>query len=195
MLRRLKWRVADRLRGDPNLDDLVSQGMEVGEACHISRKIYIDHVAPWLITIGDYVTIGPYTSIITHDASLVHHTGQARVGRVVLGARVYVGVGAILLPGTTIGEDSVVGAGAVVHGNVPPGSLVMGNPAEISPVKAIVAWQKMSAARSPQWPREGWTTIGGITEEHKREQREALVDGAVGYVPAGKSFELADPRE
>jgi maltose O-acetyltransferase len=197
-LRRLRHRLVDRLRGDAPLDRLVAQGMQVGVNTHIARQIYIDHVAPWLISIGDYSTIGPYTAIITHDTSLVHHTGQTRLGRVDIGERVYIGVGAILLPGTTIGEDSVVGAGAVVHGDVPPGSLVLGNPAKISPVKSVVAWQKMSAARAPQWPREGWTNVGGITEENKRIQREALANGAAGYVPArsapGSSFELADPR-
>jgi acetyltransferase-like isoleucine patch superfamily enzyme len=50
---------------------------------------------------------------------------------VVLGRNVWVGLGAVLLKGTTVGEDSVVGAGAVVRGRVPDGVVVIGNPAEI----------------------------------------------------------------
>jgi maltose O-acetyltransferase len=115
---------------------------------------------------------------------------------VVVGKRVMVGVGAILLPGTNIGEDSVVGAGAVVHGEIPPGSLVLGNPAKVSPIKAVAAWHRASAARAPSWPREGWTMSSGITEERKREQWEALADGAAGYVPAraapGSPYALRD---
>lgn len=189
--------IAERLRGEPNLERLVARGLELGAGTHISRPLYIDQLHPWLITIDDYVTLGPYVAIITHDTSLAQHTGQTRLGRVVLGKRVYVGVGAILLPGTSIGEDSVVGAGAVVHGKVPPASLVIGNPAKVSPIKSAVAWHRASAARSPSWPDEGWTIFSGITEERKRAQQEALAKGASGYVPAepspGSPFRISNP--
>jgi Bacterial transferase hexapeptide (six repeats) len=187
----------DRLRGEPNLERLVAQGLQLGVDTHISRSLYIDQLHPWLVTIGDHVTIGPYVAIITHDTSLMQHTGQTRLGRVVLGNRAYIGVGAILLPGTTIGEDSVVGAGAVVHGQVPPASLAIGNPAKISPIRSAAAWQRASAARAPNWPHRGWTIDSGITPERKREQREALANGGSGYVPAlpapDSPFRRSDP--
>jgi len=177
------------------MDRLVAQGLQLGTGTHIARPIYIDQLHPWLITIDDYATLGPYVAIITHDTSLNQHTGQTRLGRVTIGKRVYVGVGAILLPGTSLGEDSVVGAGAVVHGDVPPGSLVVGNPAKTSPIKPVAAWHLASAARAPRWPHAGWTIFSGITEERKCEQREALADGGSGYVPAapapGSPFVLA----
>jgi maltose O-acetyltransferase len=163
---------------------MVTNGLRLGENHHISQNVYIDGLHPWLITIGDYVTLAPYSAVITHDASLARHTGQTRLGCVTIKDRVYVGVGAIILPGTTIGEDSVVGAGAVVHGEVPPGSLVLGNPAKVSPIKGAVAWQRASSSRSPNWPREGWSLASGITEARKREQREALSGGGSGYIPA-----------
>jgi acetyltransferase-like isoleucine patch superfamily enzyme len=195
----IKRRVLDRLRGDPSLERLVAQGLTLGVGTHISRPIYIDQLHPWLITIDDYVTLGPYVAIITHDASLGQHTGQTRLGQVVLRKRVYVGVGAILLPGTTIGEDSVVGAGAVVHGEIPPASLVMGNPAKVSPIKSVAAWQRASAARAPNWPDEGWTVFSGITDARKREQQQALANGVSGYVPAVQApdspFSRGKPRE
>ncbi len=176
---------------------LVAQGLELGVGTHISRPIYIDQLHPWLITIDDYVTLGPYVAIITHDTSLFQYTGQTRLGRVVVGKRVYVGVGAILLPGASVGEDSVVGAGAVVHGTVPPASLVIGNPAKATPIKSAVAWHRASAARAPSWPREGWNIVSGITEERKRAQQEALANGGSGYVPAraspGSPFSLSNP--
>jgi maltose O-acetyltransferase len=177
------------------MDRLVAQGLHLGESTHIGSPIYIDQLHPWLITIEDYATVGPYVAIITHDASLNQHTGQTRLGRVTIGKRAYVGVGAILLPGTIIGDDSVVGAGAVVHGDVPPGSLVVGNPAKTSPIKSVAAWHMASAARAPSWPDAGWTIFSGITDERKREQREALASGGSGYVPAepapGSPFVLA----
>jgi maltose O-acetyltransferase len=183
-LERVARRALERVRGEPSLEWLVARGMQLGEGTHIAHPIYFDRNRPWLITIEDYVTLGPYVAVITHDASLANYTGTTRIGRVVVGRRAYVGVGAILLPGTTIGEDSVVGAGAVVHGDIPPGSLVTGNPAQVSSVKPVAAWHRASARRAPTWPREGWTQTTGITEERKLAQREALAGGASGYVPA-----------
>jgi acetyltransferase-like isoleucine patch superfamily enzyme len=197
-LERLKQLASDRIRGEPNIDRLVAQGLQLGEATHIAHPIYIDRLHPWLITIDDYATLAPFVAIITHDASLNQHTGHTRLGRVTVGKRVHVGVGAILLPGTSIGDDSVVGAGAVVHGEVPPGSLVLGNPAKASPIKPVAAWHRASAARSPNWPDAGWTIFTGITEERKHEQREALAGGASGYVTAGAApgspYALAQQR-
>jgi maltose O-acetyltransferase len=181
-LARFRRQAISRLRGQPSIDRLVAQGLQLGKGTHISHRIYVDGIHPWLISIGDYATLSPFVAVITHDTSLVHHTGQTRLGRVVIGKRVYVGVGAILLPGTNIGDDSVIGAGAVVHGEIPPGSLALGNPAKASPIKAAVAWQRASAARAPSWPNEGWTLASGITEDRKQAQREALADGTVGYV-------------
>ena len=163
--------------------------MKLGDRTHIAPRIYIDTVTPWLITIEDYVTIAPYVSIITHDASLAHYTSQTRLGRVDILKRAYIGVGAVLLPGTTIGEDSVVGAGAVVNGTIPPRSLVVGNPGKATPIKGALAWHQATARRAPSWPAEGWTIHTGITEENKRTQREALADGASGYVPASAAPE------
>jgi carbonic anhydrase/acetyltransferase-like protein (isoleucine patch superfamily) len=174
-----------RVRGHPDLAQLVAAGLQLGVGTHISRDIYIDGLHPWLITIDDYATLGPFVAIITHDASLAHHTGLTRLGRVTVGKRAYVGVGAILLPGTSIGDDSVVGAGAVVHGIIPPGSLVMGNPAKPSPLKGAIAWQRASAKRAATWPNEGWRVDTGISEQNKRAQREALANCASGYVPGG----------
>jgi acetyltransferase-like isoleucine patch superfamily enzyme len=197
-LKRLRQLAIDRLRGEPDIDQLVAQGLKLGEGTHIAHPIYIDRLHPWLITIDDYATLGPYVAVITHDATLNQHTGQTRLGRVTVGKRVHVGVGAILLPGTSIGDDSVVGAGAVVHGDVPPNSLVIGNPAKASPIKPVAAWHRASAARAPSWPDAGWTVFTGINEERKHEQREALAGGASGYVPAdaapGSPYALAQQR-
>ena len=182
--KRLRERAFGRLRGEANIKRLVADGLQLGENTHIARPVFIDGLHPWLITIDDYATLGIGVHVITHDASLSHHIGLTRIATVIVGKRAYVGSGAILLPGTNIGEDSVVAAGAVVHGEVPPGSLVVGNPAKVSKIKAVVAWNRTTAKGAPSWPREGWSMASGITEARKREQREALADGVSGYVPA-----------
>jgi maltose O-acetyltransferase len=180
---RLTRAAIDRIRDEPNLAWFVANGLRLGEHATISHPLYIDRTHPWLITIGDYAVVSPYCALITHDPSLAGYTGQTRLGRVDIGDRVRLGVGAILLPGTLIGEDSVIGAGAVVQGEIPPRSIVHGNPGKVSPIKAAVAWHRVSAKSAPSWPNEGWT-VDSIDEERRREQRDALAHGASGFVPA-----------
>ena len=52
-----------------------------------------------------------------------------------IGANVWIGGGAILLPGVTIGDDAIIGAGSVVTRDVPSGATVIGNPARLKPGK------------------------------------------------------------
>ena len=55
-----------------------------------------------------------------------------------IGNRVWIGGGAIIIPGITIGDDSVIGAGSVVTRDVPAGVVVTGNPARIlRPVASV----------------------------------------------------------
>ena len=49
----------------------------------------------------------------------------------VIGENVWVGGGAIILPGVTIGDDAIIGAGSVVTRDVPKGATVVGNPARV----------------------------------------------------------------
>jgi acetyltransferase-like isoleucine patch superfamily enzyme len=94
---------------------------------------------PWLVHIGrgTWVTYG--VRFITHDGSTVvvrngpfgipRGTRINRYDAVVVGENCFIGVQAILLPGATIGDHSIVGAGSVVSGTVPPQTIVAGNPA------------------------------------------------------------------
>jgi maltose O-acetyltransferase len=50
---------------------------------------------------------------------------------IAIGANVWIGGGALVLPGVTIGDGAIVGAGAVVTRDVPRGSTVVGNPARV----------------------------------------------------------------
>jgi maltose O-acetyltransferase len=178
-------RALQRLRGEQNLDRLVAAGLELGKETFIARDVYLDPGHPWLIRIDDQAGLSPGVIVMAHDASMKRHMGHTRIGRVVIGKRVFVGTGAIILPGTWIGDDSIVGAGSVVRGGIPPGSMVVGNPAKVvSDVKSVAEWHLHAAERGPTWPHEGWTVGRGITDERKRAQREALADGISGYLAA-----------
>lgn len=179
-------RALQRVRGEPSLDHLVAQGLELGRSTYIARGVYLDPGHPWLITIGDEAGFAPGAIVLAHDASMKRHMGYTRIARVVIGNRVFVGAGAIILPGSRIGDDSIVGAGAVVRGDVPPGSVIVGNPGKVvSDVASAARWNLEAAKRAPVWPHEGWTIGSGITGERKRAQREALADGISGYLAAG----------
>ena len=184
--KRLIRRVLARLRGELSVERLVAQGLELGERTFIARGVYLDPGHPWLISIGDETGLSPGVVVMVHDASMRRHMGFTRIARVAIGKRVFVGAGAIILPGSRIGDDSIVGAGAVVRGDVPPSSMVVGNPAKVvADVKSVAEWHRQAATQSPTWPHDGWTVGRGITEARKRAQREALAGGVSGYLGTG----------
>jgi maltose O-acetyltransferase len=83
-------------------------------------------VAP--VTIGDGAQIGPAVQIYTadHPRDPKQRRSGLELGRPVnIGRNTWIGGGAIILPGVTIAEDAVLGAGAVVTRDVPPGATVL----------------------------------------------------------------------
>jgi maltose O-acetyltransferase len=186
---RARRRLLARVRGEDDLDALVAEGLQLGARVYVASQARLDRGRPWLITIEDDAVISPFVIVLAHDASLIGHTGFARLQRVVIGKRVVVGAGAIILPGTRIGEDSVVGAGAVVRGEIPPRSLVVGNPGKVvGDVSQLAAFHRVEAANRPKWPYQGWSKHSGITARRMREQRDALADGGPGFVAARPDF-------
>ena len=89
-------------------------------------------VAP--IVIGDDVQIGPNVQLLTAthplDAGLRRAKWEA-AEPIAIGDNVWLGGGVVVLPGVTIGQDTVVGAGTVVVRDLPDGVVAVGNPARI----------------------------------------------------------------
>lgn len=86
------------------------------------------------ITIGDEVRIGPRVCFETVGHGLAHYPGRSRgtwTKPIQVGDRVWIGCGAIILPGVTIGDGAVVSAGAVVTTDVPAYTVVGGVPAKV----------------------------------------------------------------
>ena len=86
------------------------------------------------VTIGEGTQIGPAVQIYTanHPRDPAQRREGLECGQPVrIGRHVWIGGGAIVLPGRTIGDDSVIGAGSVVTRDVAAGSTVVGNPARV----------------------------------------------------------------
>ena len=87
------------------------------------------------VTIGAGTQIGPAVQIYAADHPRDPQARRAGVelGRpVTIGRNVWIGGGAILLPGVTVGDDAVIGAGSVVTRDVPAGATARGNPARVA---------------------------------------------------------------
>jgi maltose O-acetyltransferase len=192
----LKRRLLQRIRGETDVERLVSQGLELGARAYIGQGVFLDAGHPWLISIGEDSVITSGTVVLAHDASAKLHTGFTKIARVTIGKRVFVGAGAVILPGSTIGDDSIVGALTVVRGDVPPGSVVIGNPARVvSDVASFTEKHRVAATQAPVWPHAGWIAGQGITESHKRVQRDALAGGVSGYLRGGSAAQAGHPGD
>ena len=84
------------------------------------------------ITIEDDVLVGPKVNLITINHPLDPSERQSTISNpIVIKKNAWIGVGAVVMPGVTIGENSVVSAAAVVTKDVPPNTVVAGIPAKI----------------------------------------------------------------
>ena len=159
---RIRGRLYVRGSGNVELGDHVSINSgfaynAVGSATHTSMetigegRIVIGHrvglsncvlSSRTSVTIGDDVLLGGGVQVFDHDFhSLIYHQRIQSPDRwiksraVVIEAGAFIGTRSILLKGTHIGARSVIGAGSVVSGTVPPDEIWAGNPAVF--VKAI----------------------------------------------------------
>lgn len=96
---------------------------------------------------GHDVSIGPAAVLLTlgHDAHCPHFRDTG--GPVVVGDYAWIGYGALVCPGVRIGEGAVVGAGSVVSRDVPPWTVVAGNPAR--PISTRVMDPRYTLRYSP----------------------------------------------
>jgi acetyltransferase-like isoleucine patch superfamily enzyme len=108
--------------------------IEIGDDVQVNNNAFIKSEGPG-IRIGRAALIGSYVEIFDSDFHELHpdrrRGGTPAMGAVDLGENVFIGDGAKILKGVTIGRDSVVGAGSVVTRSVPSGVIVAGNPARV----------------------------------------------------------------
>jgi maltose O-acetyltransferase len=109
------------------------RGTKIGQNVDISSMVFLDEAYPEFITIQDNVDIGPGTYIVVHDSSLrcIQKDLPLSVSKVCIEENVYIGTSVVILPGVTIGKNSIIAAGSVVTRDIPPNSVAAGDPARI----------------------------------------------------------------
>lgn len=165
-----------RLRGQRPLQWYVERGLRVGERCELEQPFELDPSHCWLVEIGDDVTFAPDVHVIVHDASTKRCVAHTRLAPVRIGSRVFVGARTTILPGVSIGDDVVLGAGSVVSSDIPSGTVAAGNPARaLGTLESYHAKTRERFATAPHFQR-AWTVDGGITAAMKAEMRARIGD-------------------
>lgn len=113
-----------------------SLGVKIGNNCKIHGTIYWPS-EPYLIEIGDNVRITDGVRFITHDGGVYvlrnkyDDMKNADIfGKIIVGNNVHIGVNSIIMPGVKIGDNCIIGCGAVVTHDVPNDTIVGGVPAK-----------------------------------------------------------------
>ena len=105
--------------------------VELGERVFFNFNCVILDVCP--VRIGSYTLFGPAVQILTpmHPLNAELRRGREFGKPIEIGSDVWVGGGALILPGVRIGSRSVIGAGSVVTRDIPEGVLAAGNPCRV----------------------------------------------------------------
>ncbi len=134
------------------------------------------------LQIGNHVTC-VYTHFLTHDASPKKFIGYDcnKIGRIVIGDRVFIGLKSIILPNVHIGNDVIIGAGSVVTKNIPDNSVAVGNPARvICSCEDYINKHKKEIENHPE--NVYWNTARADMSDKEREEFNKAIDGKIVYM-------------
>lgn len=111
---------------------LRKKGITIGNGCEIWKNVNFGS-EPYLVTIGNNVRITSNVCFVTHDGgiwvlrNLRDLFKEAdKFGRITIGNNVHIGINSVIMPGVSIGDNCIVGCGAVVTHDVPSGYIVGG---------------------------------------------------------------------
>ncbi len=165
-----------------NVTKYKRMGVNIGENCKIMNEVMIDYSHYWLISISNNVTLAPRVHILAHDACLKNYFGYTKIGLVSIQDNVFIGAGSIIMPGVTIGLNSIIGAGSVVTKDIPANSVAVGNPAKIiSTVDDFIVKQR-GLMKEINMFDESYTLKENITEYKKNKMIDILRSEKNGFV-------------
>ena len=150
MIQKLKLRYGSQVTV---IATLRGMGVRIGSRCRIYSSDFGPE--PWLIKIGDHVCISNDVTFVNHGLNWPFqdkYESLTGFGPIEIKDNCQIGVRATLLPGVTIGPNSIVGACAVVTKDVPPDSVVAGNPARV--VCSLAEYEEKCVARHIDIPKD-----------------------------------------
>ena len=109
------------------------RGVHIGKGVQIGPMVILENPFPDAIYIDDFVAISNGTTVLAHAKPPIIRKDrfESYINPVLIKKGAWLGINVTVLPGVDIGEYSVVTPGSVVTKNVPPYSIVRGNPAEV----------------------------------------------------------------
>lgn len=162
-------------------ETLIKRGMRVGKDFNRQQGCFLDPTHCFLITIGDDVTMSIRVTVMAHDASTKKTLGYTKIGQVHIGDHVFIGANTTILPGVTIGDYAVVGAGSIVTHDVPAKTVVAGIPAkEICSVDEYVARFQSQMDEANTFGDEHRMSYG--LDESKKMEILAATDGKIAFI-------------
>lgn len=168
--------------GEVPTKTLIKRGLIVGKNFNRQQGCFIDPTHCWLIEIGNNVTMSIRVTLMAHDASTKNTIGYTRIGKIKIKDNVFIGANSTILPNVTIGENSVIGANSVITKDIPPNSVVAGNPARvISTIKDFEDKNSKIMDLNYNVFTEEYTMRSNMTKEKKQEMKKKL-EGGVGFV-------------
>lgn len=150
IVRKLKLRYGSQ---DTVIRTLRAMGVRIGEGC----RIYTTHFGsePWLIRIGHRVCISNDVTFVNHGLTWPFqekYESLTGFGVIEIRDNSQIGIRATILPNVTIGPNAVVGACSVVTKDIPPDTVVAGNPAR--PICTIEEYEQKCLARHIDIPKD-----------------------------------------
>lgn len=160
---------------------LIKRGMKVGKDFNRQQGCFLDPSHCFLITIGDDVTMSIRVTVMAHDASTKKTLGYTKIGQVHIGDHVFIGANTTILPGVTIGDYAVIGAGSIVTHDVPARTVVAGVPTkEICSVDEYVARFQSQMNEANTFGDE--YRMGYGLDESKKKEILAVTDGKIAFI-------------
>jgi len=113
------------------IDTLIQAGAKIGKHVFIGHQVYIETDNTPLLTIENETVISAFCKFILHDSSLNNISSfPIYFDKIILKQNCYIGADTTILPGTTIGKNTIVGAGSLVKGLLKANSVYFGRPAQ-----------------------------------------------------------------
>jgi maltose O-acetyltransferase len=180
-------RLIDEKRESRRWKKLQDMGLHLGKDILLPMSTWIDTSHCFLISIGDRCRFGPNCVILAHDATMNEFLDAGRIGRVIIHESCSFGFGTVILPGVEIGPRVIAGAHSIISSNIPPDSVVSGNPAKVvAKLDDYLKYHRLMMRKVPLFPYKeyGMPPLPLL----KRLEMLTKLDKTFGYITGGYTY-------